>query len=326
MKHLRTNTQSGFSLIELLIVMAVLGVIVTFAILTLGNSKEIIQRQTIAKEFKVTLERSRFDSVKRRPANCSEMARVEITSATSFRYITDLDQDGTLNPATESRVVDFGNRSNVQIVENPAPTYPIIIRFNQHGETSSGACGSEVTAHTPTVFCQSPCTTVSETNASTVYVSPTGTVALLKGGESLPTFTAPTESDVPSDSLINRFLAVWTGTPPTPTPFPTPVGSGSPTPTATPAGTPARRQLRHQAAHLQVLLHRRPRRHRFKPSPTPTPTRSSHPLKMLFPAHRLRVIAIRVGCAEQRNVQMILASMTFAITREKRMQLPRDIK
>jgi len=237
MKNNRSNANGGFTVIEMLIVLAILSIIVTFAILALGNSSAIIERQTVAKQFKVALERARFDSVKRRPTTCEDMSRVEITAATSFRYLTDLDQNGSLNTASEYRVVDFSRSSNVEVFEDPAPTFPIIIRFNQRGETTSGDCGAEVTARTPTVFCQLGCATPGPANASSVYVSPSGTVALLVGGQTIPTFTEPSVTDVASNFGINEDLSVWTGTPPTPTPVATPIG-GTPTPTPTPTLTP----------------------------------------------------------------------------------------
>src|SRR5258705_13358180 len=119
------------------------------------------------------------------------MSYVDIKSAAYFRYLTDLTQDGPLDTATEFRVVDFGTQSKTKIVGDPAPVFPITIRFNRRGETSSGPCGAEVTADTPTIFCELPCTSVTATNATSVYVSPTGTVALLMGGEAVPTFGIP---------------------------------------------------------------------------------------------------------------------------------------
>ncbi len=235
MSNIRSTTQSGFSLIETVVVLSIIAIIVTFAILGLGKSHDVIARQTVAREFKVALERSRFDSMKRRPANCADMGRVEIVNASSFRYITDLDQNGTLDPATESRIVDVGIR-NVTIIEAPG-TFPMTIRFDHRGESISGSCASPVAAQTPTVFCELPCATVTDTNSSSVFVSPTGTVALMMGTESMPTFGAPTVSNVNSTWGINDRLAVWMGTPPTPTPYPTPIASPTATPTPTPAPT-----------------------------------------------------------------------------------------
>ncbi len=227
---------AGFSIVELLIVLVILGIVASLAILALGRSSKIIDRENIAKELKVALERSRFDSVKRRPQTCADMSRVEIVSPTSFRYITDMNQNGQLEPASESRVVEFAGRSEVRIVGTPPPTFPVVIRFDQRGNTSSGSCGSETDTETPTHFCERNCGTLTAANTTSVYVSPTGTVALLQGGEAVPTFANPAVSNVASDNGINPYLAVWTGTPPTPTPVGTP--SGSPVPTATPTPTP----------------------------------------------------------------------------------------
>src|SRR5678809_1248577 len=107
--------QGGFSIIEVLIVMAVLAILVTFAVAQFGKSSTNLERQNIAREFKVALERARFDSVKRRPSNCADMARVEITSATSFKLYTDMDRNDVINDAVEFSTVDFTNRSTTSI-------------------------------------------------------------------------------------------------------------------------------------------------------------------------------------------------------------------
>lgn len=231
--NLAPRSEEGFSLIEILIVLAILGVIVTFAVLALGRSSEVIDRQNIAKEFKVALERARFDSVKRRPATCEDMSRVEILSATSFRYITDTNQDGTLQPDQEFRVVNFGDRSQVKIVTDPAIVFPITIRFDLRGHTSSGPCNVQTEATTPTHFCETGCSVLNNSNSTSIYVSPTGTVSLLSGGEDVPIFEDPNVTQVSSNSGINQYLAVWTGTPPTPTPVGTPIETGTPDPEPT---------------------------------------------------------------------------------------------
>ena len=90
----QTDNQRGVSLIETLIVLVVIGILVALAVVTLGKSPNNLRRQAVAREFKVSLERARFNSIRRRASTCSDMSRVEITSPTSFTLITDQDQDG----------------------------------------------------------------------------------------------------------------------------------------------------------------------------------------------------------------------------------------
>ncbi len=254
-------SQQGFSLIEILIVLVVVGILATFAFLALGNSGENLDRQNIARSFKVALERARFDSVKRHPANCADQARVELTSPTSFDVVTDQDQNGTLNVGTETRTVDFGNRGNTSIV-TPDVSSIVVFRFDAKGQVTSGPCNAQVEIPSTVTFCQLPCSTPDSTNSSVIFISPTGTAAYLNGGSTVPTFSDPTIGNV--NTTMNPMLAVWdlivgtptptpspgpSGTPSTPTPTPTPTPTGSPTatpsgtatptPTATPTATPS---------------------------------------------------------------------------------------
>ena len=67
MKRFELSSESGFSLIEMLIVLVLIGVLTTIALMQLGSSRTDFERQRISREFKIYLERARFDSVKRRP-------------------------------------------------------------------------------------------------------------------------------------------------------------------------------------------------------------------------------------------------------------------
>src|SRR5215203_5571273 len=78
MKSTEFNAQSGKSIMELMIVMTVIAILVTFAVGQLGSSKTNLHRQNLAREFKINLERARFDSVKRRATDPSTMANVKI--------------------------------------------------------------------------------------------------------------------------------------------------------------------------------------------------------------------------------------------------------
>ncbi|MDI1240455.1 MAG: prepilin-type N-terminal cleavage/methylation domain-containing protein [bacterium] len=238
-KQTSFRSNSGFSLIELLIVLVVIGILVTLAVIALGSSSSSLARQNISREFKVALERARYDSVKRRPDTCDQMSRVEITSPTSFRLLTDTNRNGSIDPASETSLYDFASRSNTEIVGDGL-VYPITIRFDGRGKSSSGTCAAPTATHTATTFCELPCTaaTANDQNATVIYVSPTGTTTALKGGETIPNFTAPTVTNVGESLYINPLLSVWDLVIGSPTPSPTPSGSVTPTPTATPTPTP----------------------------------------------------------------------------------------
>jgi Tfp pilus assembly protein FimT len=116
MKNPIPQAESGKTIMELMIVLTVIIILVTIAVSQFGSAGTNFDRQNIAREFKVSLERARFDSVKRRATACDHMSRVTITSASSFTLLTDLNQNGTIETGNEARVIDFENRSDVRIV------------------------------------------------------------------------------------------------------------------------------------------------------------------------------------------------------------------
>lgn len=71
-------------MIELIVVVVVVSVLVLFAVATFGDAGDVFDTQNVARELKVNMERARFDSVKRRPSNVGEMAKIVIVGATSF--------------------------------------------------------------------------------------------------------------------------------------------------------------------------------------------------------------------------------------------------
>ena len=233
-------SEHGYSLIEIVLVLVIIAIMATFAILALGNSTQNLGRQNITKEFKVALERARFDSMRRRASDCAQMGRVVINSATSFDLVTDVNQNGSIDTG-DTRTVDFGERSLVEIVKDPAPTYPITIRFDQRGHATSGTCDAITPPDSPTVFCELPCTaaTANALNSNIVFVSPTGTAAMLAGGETIPTFADPTTSNVDNASQMNPLLAIWDLIVDSPSPSPSPSTSPSVEPSTSPSVEPS---------------------------------------------------------------------------------------
>jgi prepilin-type N-terminal cleavage/methylation domain-containing protein len=237
----RKNTgQRGASLLEILIVLAIVGVIVTIAVIKMSGANKNMERQNIAREFKVDLERARFDSVKRRANSCYNMSRVTINDATSFSTTTDMNQNGTLETAETQNYAFPG--SGVTIIGNGI-TLPVTIRFDERGHAVLTDCVSIPPPNVPLFyFCNGTCTTLTANsqNSNVIFVSPSGTVAMLTGGQTMPTFGNPSVTNVNSNTQINPLLAVWDPFSPTPTatatntPTPTPTAAATPTYTPTP--------------------------------------------------------------------------------------------
>ncbi|MDM7922774.1 MAG: prepilin-type N-terminal cleavage/methylation domain-containing protein [Pyrinomonadaceae bacterium] len=240
MRKPESCSQAGVSVIELLIVLLIIGIVVAMAVTQLGSSTDNLDRQNVAREFKVALERARFDSVKRRPEACEEMSRVVINDPSSFTLISDLNQNGVLEPGAESRGVDFETRGNVRMVGDDI-VYPVTIRFDRRGNASSGDCSAPTGVVMETTFCNLPCTasTTTADNANVVFVSPTGTTAMLPGGSSMPVFDDPSVANIPVDEQVNPRVAVWDPPDPSATPTPIPSPSLSPSPSASPSPTPS---------------------------------------------------------------------------------------
>jgi type II secretory pathway pseudopilin PulG len=206
--------QSGFSIIELLVILTVLFILTTIALFNFDRSKSQFQRQNIAREFKTYLERARFDSVKRRASSGTDMARVRLINANSFSVSTDFNQDGVLDVVNERRTVSFaheGGGGSFVGVSN----FPVDVFFDRHGHVLAvDNSGSPIT---PTfIFCTENCTASGGTvlansqNATMVAVSSTGTVMIAPGGSSITPTVDPNVTNVNANTGINPLTRIPT--------------------------------------------------------------------------------------------------------------------
>lgn len=130
-------TSAGFSVLELLIVVAMVSVVTGFALLQIFRSQQQTKRANAAQLFAAHLEKARLDSVRRHPAATSaQMAQVSIINATFYSVTLDSTGDGVLDAP--------------QVVSLPANTdfvfngpFPRTIYFNWRGRTVDAA-GAQV--------------------------------------------------------------------------------------------------------------------------------------------------------------------------------------
>lgn len=231
--------QKGASLMELLVVLSIAAVLATFSVALFGRSRDSFQRQNAARQFKNFLERARFDAVKRRASSASQLSSIRVINATSYSYTIDLNQNGVIDSG-ETVTVDISLLGDVRIATNLA--LPATITFDQRGITNT-VDASSVRGTPVFYFCNGNCTpsTATDKNSNLIFVSPTGTVGMMPGGTTLPSFNNPSVTSVNSDASVNPKLAVWDPDPnasTTPPPTPTPTPGGTPTPTPNSGGTP----------------------------------------------------------------------------------------
>jgi prepilin-type N-terminal cleavage/methylation domain-containing protein len=187
----KLNSQSGVSLVELLVVIIIIAVVASLAILGRGSANEQFQRQNAAAEVKIFLERARFDSVKRRADGSSEspFAFVEIypTSVTLTTYNKVVGSAATASTATynfptgvTAEALGYSLGSSKQV------------RFDRRGLASVVGGGQ-----TNFMVCRGSCPSSDNAtaDANTLVVTATGTVNMLNGRVAPPAFDPPTGLD-----------------------------------------------------------------------------------------------------------------------------------
>jgi len=125
--HSRHGRERGISVIELLIVVAMIGVVTTFAVMQISGAQRAMRLTNSAREFMAWLEKARLDSMRRSTLNPAQMARVEITAANSYTVYIDQNGDGTLDPGRTITIPAS------QAVSFSGINVPQVIRFNWRG-------------------------------------------------------------------------------------------------------------------------------------------------------------------------------------------------
>ena len=112
----------GFTLLQLVITLAIMGVVSTFAIVNLASSQDWIRLQNSVRQLGGYLEKARLDAVRRHGT-----ANVTFTSATTYTVNMDFNGTGTPFPRT------FTMENGVSIISTPLPN----LTFNWRGRTSA---------------------------------------------------------------------------------------------------------------------------------------------------------------------------------------------
>lgn len=182
----KLNSQSGVSLVELLVVIIVIAIVASMALLQRGSANEQFQRQNGSRQLKVAFERARFDSVKRRaqpPSSGDDPRAHVVVNADSFVLWVDTDGDG-MPEASEAITTPLAD--GVINARYDSGSLPVTVTFSMRGEVVENVSQFRV--------CNGTCASPSNATSDIVLVTPTGTVNLLPGGSTIPTFSNPSVS------------------------------------------------------------------------------------------------------------------------------------
>ena len=193
----KLNEQRGASMIEILVVLVIIAIAATLALMRMGTANTQFQRQNVARELKVAFERARFDSVKRHAGGAGP-SNVTVC-ATSYILKTDSNNDGTY----ETLVTNFAAQ-NITIAGYTSMTLPVTVTFDKRGEvTATGGVNPQF------LVCNGACPTPPTVDtADLVLVTPTGTVNLLAGNATPPTFISPGIANVSTTAGISNMVSL----------------------------------------------------------------------------------------------------------------------
>jgi prepilin-type N-terminal cleavage/methylation domain-containing protein len=125
---LRKKTQRGFSVTELLMVMAMISVVAGFVVVSLVRGNRATDRTNTTREIAGYLQKARSDSMRRNARDFDQMAQLRIFNRHFYSIAIDDDHDGNLDiPLVKSLPEQVG-------VEINGP-FPKSYVFNWQGQT-----------------------------------------------------------------------------------------------------------------------------------------------------------------------------------------------
>ena len=127
----RATNAAGFSVVDLLIVISIVGIVTSFALTTTVRAHRHLARANEIRKFAAHLEKCRLDSIRRRATTAAQMAQITIINASSYSVTMDFDGDGTIDSRVVSLPVDSALTFN--------GPFPRTVYFNWRGRTVDAA-------------------------------------------------------------------------------------------------------------------------------------------------------------------------------------------
>lgn len=285
----KTTAQSGFSMMQLLITLAVVSIVSGLAVFGIASARQRIRLTNSSRLLASYVEKARVDSVRRHPTDPELMAGIEVLNKTQYRVKMDFDGNGTVETkditlddgvvfATDPIALAFDWRG--RLVDLPTTDIKISIAM-QWGDDERDQRIVDVT--------RSGDVTID----SDVYLDDIPNVEAMDGltgrdgGSSLAANNNPNPSPTPTPAADESPSPTPEDADPNATPTPSPGADPTPPPDADPTPSPSASPSASPAASPPV-----------NPSPTPTPCVvqvSTSPSPLSFSKHTSGTISFTVN-------------------------------
>jgi competence protein ComGC len=254
----KTRAQAGFSLMQLLITLAVVSIVSALAFFGITSARQRIRLTNSSRMLASYVEKTRVDSVRRHPLNAADMAGIEVLDKTTYRVRMDFDGNGTVETkditldsgvefATDPIALLFDWRG--RLVDLPLTEIKVSIAMQWGDDPNDQRIVDVTRSGDVTIDSDVYLDDVPNVNVNVGGLTGIDSGSTMNGNNNpTPTPTPEQEQEPTPEPTPTPIESDPTPTP-TPTPTATPTPNGDPTPTPTPSPTPS-----------------------GDPSPTPVPT------------------------------------------------------
>jgi type II secretory pathway pseudopilin PulG len=122
-----SNRSAGFSVLDLLIVVVIVGIVATYLLGQISTIQKPLARNNAAQRLTMYVQNARSDSIRRHASEMNRMAQITVFDAQSYNVSLDANGDGVLDPPV---FVDLKDQ-NIRI-DGP---FPRMYMFDAQGRT-----------------------------------------------------------------------------------------------------------------------------------------------------------------------------------------------
>ena len=128
-----SDQEGGFSMLQLLIVMAVLTVIVAFAVSNVAAARQRLTLTNTAREIVRNLEQTRTDSISRHADTAAQRSSVQVVNASTYSVTKDFNANGIID-AGEVRNITLPDGVTFNLETTPPP-----VSYDWRGRTGTNS-------------------------------------------------------------------------------------------------------------------------------------------------------------------------------------------